>query len=72
MVMAIHTVSIRGTEKSIEVDTGKFSDTYYSALMQEVLEIKVNKRSTKFGPLKDASEADLLANANERREELYQ
>jgi len=69
--MAIHTVPIRGTEKSIEVDSGKFSDDYYSALMQEILELKINKRSTKFGPMKDATEADLLANANDRREELY-
>lgn len=69
--MAIHTIPIRGTGKSVEVDSGKFSDDYYSALMQEILEIKVNKRSTKFGPLKDANETDLLANANERVAELY-
>ena len=71
-VMAIHMIPIRGTEKSVEVDSGKFSDDYYSALMQEILEIKINKRSTKFGPMKNATEADLLTNANERREELYQ
>ncbi len=69
--MAIHTIPIRGTEKYVEVDSGKFSDEYYSALMQEILEIKVNKRSTKFGPMKDATEADLLTNANERVAELY-
>jgi hypothetical protein len=69
--MAIHTVPIRGTERSIEVDTGKFSDTYYSALMQEILELKVNKRSTKFGPLKNATEADLEANAQTNVEGLY-
>jgi len=72
MVMAIHTIPIRGTERSIEVDSGKFSDAYYSALMQEILELKVNKRSTKFGPMKDATEADLLANADERVAELYE
>jgi hypothetical protein len=69
--MAIHTILVRGTEKSVEVDSGKFSDEYYSALMQEILELKVNKRSTKFGPMKDATEQDLLTNANERVAELY-
>jgi hypothetical protein len=69
--MAIHTVPIRGTERSIEVDTGKFSDTYYSALMQEILELKVNKRSTKFGPMRDATQADLEANAQTNVEGLY-
>src|SRR5882672_7105439 len=71
MIMAIHTIPIRGTEKSIEVDSGKFSDDYYSALMQEVLETKVNKRSTKFGPMRDATEADLEANAQTNVEALY-
>ncbi len=70
--MAIHTILIRGTEKSVEVDSGKFSDAYYSALMQEILELKVNKRSTKFGSMKNATEADLLANANERVAEIYE
>jgi hypothetical protein len=70
--MAIHTIPVRGTEKSVEIDSGKFSDAYYSALMQEILELKVNKRSTKFGPMKDATETDLLANANERVQELYE
>lgn len=70
--MAIHTIPIRGTEKSVEVDSGKFSDAYYSALMQEILELKVNKRSTKFGPMKDATEADLEANAKTNVEALYE
>src|SRR5712671_3305699 len=70
--MAIHTIPIRGTEnKTVEVDSGKFSDEYYSALMQEILELKVNKRSTRFGPLKDATEADLEANAKTNVEALY-
>jgi hypothetical protein len=69
--MAVHSVPVRGTEKLREIDTGKFSDEYYSTLMQEILELKVNKRSTKFGPMKDATEADLLANADERIAELY-
>ena len=69
--MAVHTIPIRGTEQSVEVDSGKFSDDYYSALMQEILELKVNKRSSKFGAMKDATEAMLVANANERVEELY-
>jgi len=69
--MAVHTIPIRGTDKTIEFDSGKFSDEYYVALMQEILEIKINKRSTKFGSLKNATEADLLTNANERVTELY-
>jgi hypothetical protein len=69
--MAVHSIPIRGTEKSIEVDSGKFSDDYYSALLQEILEVKVNKRSQKFGPMKDATEADLEANAQTNVEALY-
>jgi hypothetical protein len=69
--MAIHTIPIRGTEKSIEVDTGKFTDEYYTALLQEILEVKVNKRSTRFGPMRDATEVDLEANAQTNVEALY-
>jgi hypothetical protein len=69
--MAIHTVPIRGTDKTVDVDLSKFSDAYYADILQEILELKVNKRSTKFGPLKSATEAELVANANERVAELY-
>jgi len=70
--MAIHTIPIRGTDsKTVQFDDGKLSDAYLLSCLGELWEMKINKRSTKFGPLKDATEADLEANAQTNVEALY-